>query len=58
MFKKCQSGCHADKYLWIRGNVFYFMMELTPQNGQTTKTATDKEKSVAELVFDAKPGCK
>ncbi len=34
MFKKCQSKCQADKHLWIRNNVFYYMVELPRENGK------------------------
>ena len=34
MFKKCQSKCQADKHLWIRNNVFYYMVELPKENGK------------------------
>lgn len=34
MFKKCQSKCQADKHLWIRNNVFYYMVELPNENGK------------------------
>lgn len=34
MFKKCQSDCPADKNLWMRNKVFYFMVELPSQNGK------------------------
>ena len=28
MLKKCQSNCPADKHLWIRNNIFYYMVEI------------------------------
>lgn len=34
MFKKCQTNCQADKYLWIRNDTFYFMFELPKQNNK------------------------
>ena len=34
MFKKCKTNCQADKYLWIRNNIFYFMFELPKQNNK------------------------
>ncbi|MCQ2582179.1 MAG: site-specific integrase [Alphaproteobacteria bacterium] len=34
MFKKCQSKCQADKHLWIRNSVFYYMVELPNENGK------------------------
>ena len=34
MFKKCQTNCQADKYLWIRKDTFYFMFELPKQNNK------------------------
>ena len=34
MFKKCQTNCQADKNLWVRNNVFYFMVELPRKNGK------------------------
>lgn len=34
MFKKCQSDSPADKNLWMRNKVFYFMLELPAQNGK------------------------
>ena len=34
MFKKCQTNCQADKHLWIRNNVFYYMIELPKENGK------------------------
>ncbi len=34
MFKKCQSDCPADKDLWLRNKVFYYMVELPRKNGK------------------------
>ena len=34
MFKKCKTNCHADKHLWIRNNIFYYMVELPQENGK------------------------
>ncbi|MBQ6736631.1 MAG: site-specific integrase [Alphaproteobacteria bacterium] len=34
MFTKCKTKCQADKNLWIRNNVFYFMVEIPRKNGK------------------------
>jgi len=34
MFKKCQTNCQADKHLWIRNGVFYYMVELPRDKGK------------------------
>ena len=69
MFKKCKTNCQADKNLWIRNNVFYYMVELPRDNGKrryyvkslhTTNyyEAQEKMKQMPEIVngenYDAK----
>lgn len=34
MFKKCKTKCQADKNLWMRNDVFYFMVEIPRKNGK------------------------
>jgi hypothetical protein len=34
MFTKCKTNCQADKNLWKRNNVFYYMVELPRKNGK------------------------
>lgn len=34
MFKKCKANCQANDNLYLRGNVFYYMVELPRQNGK------------------------
>lgn len=34
MFTKCKTNCQADKHLWIRNNIFYYMIELPQKNGK------------------------
>ena len=34
MFTKCKTNCQANKYLWIRNNIFYYMVELLQENGK------------------------
>jgi len=36
MFKKCMAKCYAgaDKNLYLRGKIFYYMIELPRENGK------------------------
>ncbi len=34
MFKKCKANCQANDNLYLRGDVFYYMVELPRQNGK------------------------
>ena len=34
MLKKCQANCKAYEHLWLRNNVFYYMVELPRKNGK------------------------
>ena len=34
MFKKCKANCQANDNLYLRGNVFYYMVELPRQDGK------------------------
>lgn len=34
MFKKCQSKCQAADHLWLRNDIFYYMVELPQVNGK------------------------
>lgn len=34
MFKKCKANCQANDNLYLRGNVFYHMVELPHQDGK------------------------
>lgn len=62
MLKKCKTKCQADKHLWIRNDVFYYMVEL-PRNSDgkrryfckslhTTNYYEAKEK-IKTMVVDA-----
>lgn len=34
MLKKCQANCKAYEHLWLRNNIFYYMVELPRKNGK------------------------
>lgn len=34
MFKKCKANCQANDNLYIRGDIFYYMVELPRKNGK------------------------
>lgn len=34
MFKKCKANCQANDNLYLRGDVFYYMVELPRQDGK------------------------
>ncbi len=34
MFKKCKANCQANDNLYLRGDVFYYMVELPRQDGR------------------------
>ena len=34
MFKKCKANCQANDNLYMRGDIFYYMVELPRKNGK------------------------